>query len=293
MAAQLGKIGIWTGAMPNDPAEASAAAAVLEDCGYSAVWLGGWSQGDLARPEALLAATERLVVATGILDVWTSPAPVVAANHHRLVTAYPDRFILGLGSSHAVLVEAMTEESYVKPLSRLRNFLDDLDAAEVPVPVGERVLAALGPRALALAAERSAGAHPYLVTPEYTALAREQLGEGPLLAVEQKVVVTTDADEARRAGRRSLAIYMTLPNYLNNLRRLGFDDDDFADGASDRLVDALVAWGDLDTVKQRIDAHLDAGADHVAVQVLWSGDERALPLPAWKEFSVLLPSYAG
>ena len=293
MAAQLGKIGIWTGAMPNDPDQAGAAAVVLEECGYGAVWLGGWSQGDLARPEALLAASERLVVATGILDVWTSPAPVVAANHHRLATAYPDRFVLGLGSSHAVLVESMTEESYVKPLSRLRHFLDDLDAADPPVPVGERVLAALGPKTLALAAERSAGAHPYLVTPEHTALAREQMGEGPLLAPEQKVVVTTDADEARRVGRRSLAIYMTLPNYLNNLRRLGFDDDDFADGGSDRLVDGLVAWGDLDTVKKRIDAHFDAGADHVALQVLWSGDERALPIPAWKELSAIVPSYAG
>jgi probable F420-dependent oxidoreductase len=285
----LGRIGIWTSGWqwPDDPDEVAAAAGALDEAGFGTVWMGT-AQGELALQEAVLRATERLVVATGILDVWTSPAPVVAAAHRRLTAAHPGRFLLGLGSGHAVFIEAVTNESYVRPLSRLRHFLDELDAAEPPVPPGQRVLAALGPKALALAAERSAGAHPYLVPPEHTAAAREQLGAGPLLAPEQKVVVTTDAAEARRIGRRSLSLYMTLPNYLNSLRRLGFTDDDFTGDGSDRLVDALVAWGDLDTVQARVRAHLDAGADHVAVQVLWPGDPAVLPIAAWQEYAAVL-----
>ncbi|HEY8544602.1 MAG TPA: LLM class F420-dependent oxidoreductase [Acidimicrobiales bacterium] len=288
MTTKLGRIGVWTSIRqwPTDPDQVAEAARALEANGYGALWLGS-APGDLALPAAVLDATERLVVATGIVDIWTNPAPAVAVAHHRLVERHPDRFLLGLGSSHAVLVEA-TGESYVKPLSRLRHFLDELDAADPPVPADQRVLAALGPKALDLAAERSAGAHPYLVTPEYTAQARERLGTGPLLATEQKVVVTTDAAEARRVARRALAIYMELPNYLRNLRRLGFEDADFADGGSDRIVDTLVAWGDVDTVRARVQEQLDAGADHVALQVLWSGDPAALPLPAWQEVATAL-----
>jgi probable F420-dependent oxidoreductase len=285
----LGRFGVWTPspAWPEEPDDIAAAAVALEDAGYGTVWFGS-ARGDLALPAAVLDATERLVVATGIVDVWTTPAPAVAAAHHHLTQRHPGRFLLGLGAGHAVFVEAATGEAYVKPLSRIRHFLDELDRADPPVPTGERVLAALGPRALALAAERSAGAHPYLVTPEHTDAARRQMGPGPLLAPEQKVLVTTDAAEARRIGRQSLAIYLELPNYLRNLRHLGFGDDDFAAGGSDRLVDALVAWGDLDTVRRRVQAHLDAGADHVAVQVLWSGDPGALPVPAWREVASAL-----
>ena len=293
MTIQLGKIGIWTSTWqwPKDPGKLQDAAGALDEAGYGTLWIGAVI-GDLALPLATLDASERMVVATGIVDVWTNPAPAVAANFHTLSGKHPGRFVLGLGSSHAVLVESVTDHTYIRPLSRLRGFLDDLDAADPPVPADRRVLAALGPKALQLAAERSAGAHPYLVTPEHTATAREVMGAGPVLAPEQKVVFETDATKARDIARQSLAIYLSLPNYLNNLRRLGFQDDDFADGGSDRLVDELVAWGDLSTVKQRLDAHFDAGADHVCVQVLTDGGTTSLPLEGWQELATLLPDYS-
>jgi probable F420-dependent oxidoreductase len=288
-AAPIGSVGIWTSSRqwPADAARLADAASVLDESGYGALWLGGASD-DLKLPAAVLAATERLVVATGIVDVWTSVAAATAARHHEVSTAHPGRFLLGLGSGHARSVEAATGQRYTRPVTRLASYLDELDAAEPPVPAHERVLAALGPRALALAAARAAGAHPYLVTPEHTAEARSVLGEAPLLAPEQKVVIESDPAEARRVARRSLAIYLDLPNYLTNLRRLGFDDRDFADGGSDRLVDALVAWGDVDAVRRRIDEHLSAGADHVAVQVLEAGDPAALPLRGWRALAATL-----
>jgi probable F420-dependent oxidoreductase len=178
------------------------------------------------------------------------------------------------------------------PTASKTTFLDELDAVDPPVPVAERVLAALGPRALVLAGERARGVHPYLVTPEHTETARKLLGKGPVLAPEQKVVLSTDAEKARHIARLSVAEYLDLPNYLNNLRRMGFDDEDLSDGGSNRLVDSLVAWGDLNRVKQRIDAHLDAGADHVAIHVLSGDDATVLPLPALRELATLLPSYA-
>lgn len=293
MTTQLGKIGIWTSTWqwPKDPGRLNAAALALDEAGYGTLWIGAVI-GDLSLPLAVLDASQRMTVATGILDVWTNPAPAVAANHHTLTTKHPGRFVLGLGSSHAVLVESVTDHAYVRPLSRLRGFLDDLDADDTPVPAGERILAALGPKALRLAAERSAGAHPYLVTPEHTASAREVLGAGPLLAPEQKVVLETDPTQARAIARQALAIYLSLPNYLNNLRRIGFEDADFADGGSDRLVDELVAWGDLATVKARIDAHFDAGADHVCAQVLTDGGMTSLPLDGWRELATIIPDYA-
>lgn len=280
----IGRFGIWTSAhqWQSDPAQLVDAAALLDELGFGTLWIGGVEGLDL--PAAVIDATERLVVATGILNIWRAPADMTAAAHRQLTTAHPGRFVLGLGNSHATLVESLTGQRYTRPFSQLRRYLDDLDAGEATVPAHERILAALGPRALALAAERSAGAHPYLTTPEHTATAREALGDGPLLAPEQKVVFETDPEEARRIGRRSLAIYMDLPNYLNNLRRLGFADDDFADGGSDRLVDGLVAWGSPDDVRRRIQAHLDAGADHVAIQVL-SRSPRTLPRDGWRQLA--------
>jgi len=282
----IGRIGVWTSTRQwsGDASQSAEAAVALETLGFGAVWLGS-STADLDVPRSLLADTERLVVATGIVNIWTNPAATVAANHRALVDAFPGRFLLGLGSSHAVLTEPATGEPYVRPYSRLVSYLDALDAAPHPVPVSERVLAALGPRTLELAAARSAGAHPYLVTPEHTATARKILGPGVLLAPEQKVIIEPDQSAARAAGRRSLAIYMSLPNYLNNLRRLGFDDADFADGGSDRLVDALVVWGSADAVKARVEEHFDAGADHVALQALTTGDPRQLPVQAWRELA--------
>jgi probable F420-dependent oxidoreductase len=187
--------------------------------------------------------------------------------------------VLGLGVSHDVLVEPSGDQ-YVQPFRRMVEYVDALDAAPEPVPVDRRVLAALGPRMLELSATRAGGAHPYLVTPEHTARAREVMGPRAFLAPEQKVVLERDPSVARDLGRQALAIYLTLPNYLRNLERLGYDADDFANGGSDRLVDALVAWGDVDSVVARLDEHHAAGADHVAIQVVTEG--RRLPLQEWR-----------
>lgn len=281
MTTTVGRIGIWLGPhrVP-DPALLPDAAAELEELGYGTFWLGGSPAHTLELPEALLRATRRLTVATGIASVWDGPAEALAARHHELGTAHPGRFLLGLGISHGPLVG----DQYRHPYRKLVTYLDELDAAATPVPAAERVLAALGPKVLALAAHRAAGAHPYLVTPEHTRRARQILGDGPLLAPEQKVVLSTDPATARTLGREALSHpYLKLPNYLNNLRRLGFTDDDFADGGSDRLVDALVAWGDVDAIAARVDQHRGAGADHVAIQVLTERPE--VPLTAWRELA--------
>jgi probable F420-dependent oxidoreductase len=283
---EIGTIGVWTSSRQwdGDSGELADAAAELEESGYGALWLGS-SDGDLALHESLLAATSRLVVGSGIIDVWSFPADVVAAAFHRVAAAHPGRFVLGLGSGHAEFVEAATGQPYVKPYSKLVDYLHRLDAADPPIRAGDRVLAALGPRTLSLAGRRTAGAFPYLVTPEFTAGARERLGAGPRLVVEQKVVLEDDPAAARTLGRGSLALYLRLPNYVANMRRMGFDDADFADGGSDRLVDALVAWGDEATVRQRIDAHLAAGADHVAAQVLPPDHTGDLPRAGWRRLA--------
>ena len=213
----------------------------------------------------------------------------VAAGHATLARDYPDRFLLGLGVSHAPAVER-SEQVYEHPLAKMQGYLDALDAAEPPVPAAERMLAALGPRMLALAGDRTAGAHPYLVGPEHTAFARETLGTGPLLAPEQKVVLDTDPTRARAVARQHLARYLELPNYTNNLLRTGYGDDDLADGGSDRLVDGIVAWGDLSAIDARVREHRDAGADHVCLQVLLE-DPSALPRDEWRALAeALLPS---
>jgi probable F420-dependent oxidoreductase len=210
----------------------------------------------------LLAATERLVVATGIVNVWRDDARTIAAAHHRITERFPGRFLLGVGTGHP---EATSD--YRHPYQALVDYLDVLDAESVPAD--ERVLAALGPRVLRLAADRTLGAHPYLVTPEHTRRARELIGPNVLLAPEQKVVVETDPQKARAIGRPVVARpYLGLSNYLANLRRLGFTEEDFADGGSDRLIDALVAHGDAVTAAGRVDQHFAAGADHVAIQLI-------------------------
>jgi probable F420-dependent oxidoreductase len=287
----LGPIGIWSSRRQwsSDPGAAGEAAAELEELGFSAVWLGS-STGDLTLPETLLAATTTLVVATGIVDVWSAPAAVVAANHHRLTNRFSGRFLLGLGMGHAEIVETTTGQRYVRPLRKMASYLDELDAAEHPVPAGERVLAALGPKALGLAADRSAGAHPYNVTPEHTAGARALLGPARLLAPEQKILLGADPSEARETARRTLAMYLKLPNYVTNLRRLGFDDTDLAGSGSDRFLDALVAWGRPDAVAARVREHLDAGATHVPVQVLTARGNTAPPRAEWRRAAeALLP----
>ena len=285
MATDVGRIGVWCSSRtwPADPAAAAEPAAELEELGYQALWLG-MSAGNLTLPEALLAATSRMAVATGIVSVWDAPPAVVAAGYQRISDAHPGRFLLGLGASHAHVVER-GGGTYVRPYTRVAEFLDGLDAASPPVPAGGRALAALGPRMLALAGSRSGGAHPYLVTPEHTRRARKALGAGPLLAPEQMAVLETDPGRAREIARGALHIYLQAPNYVANLHRLGFTGDDIG-GASDRLVDALVAWGDEEAVARRVAEHHEAGADHVCVQVLTGGP--ALPRAQWRALAAAL-----
>jgi probable F420-dependent oxidoreductase len=257
MAVQLGSFGVWSRA-PLWIKEGDAAAE-LEDLGYSALWLGGSPSGDLEVASTVLGTTSRLTVATGIVNVWTEDAGQVSGSYRRITHDHPDRFLLGIGAGHREIVG----DAYEKPYEKLVSYLDGLD-----VPKEHVVLAALGPRVLKLARDRTAGAHPYLVTPEHTAQAREVLGADPLLAPEQHVVLETDPDAARALARQALRPYLGLPNYTNNWLRLGFTEADIADGGSDRLVDALVAWGTPEQVADRLNEHLSAGADHVAIQIV-------------------------
>ncbi len=238
----------------------------IEALGYGAIWAGGSPPAELDWVEPILESTTTLQVATGIVNIWTADAGPTAESFHRIDKAYPGRFLLGIGVGHR---EAITE--YKKPLDALNDYLDKLD--EHGVPQDRRVVAALGPKVLQLSADRSAGAHPYLTTPEHTAQARAQLGAAAFIAPEHKAVLTTDAEQARTVGRKALEIYLNLNNYLNSWKRLGFTDSDVAKPGSDRLVDAVVAHGTVDEVAVRLRAHRDAGADHVPVQVLTSPDK--------------------
>jgi probable F420-dependent oxidoreductase len=260
----LGRYGVWTFGAPT-PEQA----AQIEELGYGAVWIGGSPAGDLSYVEPLLEATETLQVATGIVNVWTAKAEEVAEAYHRVEEAYPGRFLLGVGIGHP----EHTEE-YRKPYDVLVEYLDALDTAKVPT--SRRVVAALGPKVLKLSAQRSAGAHPYLTTPEHTGQARNILGNSVYLAPEHKVVLSTDVDEAREVGRGSVDFYLNLSNYLNNWKRLGFTDEDIAKPGSDKLIDAVVAHGTAEAVAARLDEHLGSGADHVAIQVL-GGSDKLIP----------------
>jgi probable F420-dependent oxidoreductase len=280
---RLGPIGIWSAAFRSDAPELDDAVRELEDLGFSALWVPGGMGGDIfGISSRLLTATGHVVVATGVLNIWAHEPVEVAESVRELGATFPDRFLLGLGVSHEPLVERMGK-TYDHPLQSMVDYLDALDHAPSPVAPAERVLAALGPRMLELARDRSAGAHPYLVTAGHTAVARETLGVGPLLAPEVKVALETDPDKARALARQHLAIYMGLPNYTNNLKRFGFTEADFADGASDRLVDAVVAWGDGAAVKQRVQEHFDAGADHVCIQLLT--EEPGVPRQGWRDLA--------
>jgi probable F420-dependent oxidoreductase len=282
MVTALSPAGAWLNrTLFADDLEAADTAAELDELGYGALWLGGSPPHDLHQPEVLLAGSRRIVVGTGIATIWDGPAAALAARHHELTTAFPGRFLLGLGVSHEGMVRR-----YERPYSKLVEFLDGLDAAATPVPAAERVLAALGPKVLALAGTRAGGAHPYLTTPDHTRQARDILGDGPLLVPEQKVVLDTDPDRARATARRRLGPYLALPNYLNSWRRLGFTDDDFTGDGSERLVDTVVAWGDVDTVVRRLAEHREAGATQVAVQVLTADD--GLPHREWRELAPAL-----
>ena len=260
----LGRYGVWT-AGPVTPEQAQD----IEALGYGAVWVGASPAADLAWVEPILEQTESLSLATGIINIWSAPADEVAESYHRIEKAYPGRFLLGIGVGHP----EHTQE-YVKPYDALVSYLDRLDASQVPT--SRRVLAALGPKVLQLAAQRSAGAHPYLTTPEHTGQARNLIGPTVFLAPEHKVVLSTDADEARALGRDSVGFYLGLSNYVNNWKRLGFTDGDVAPPGSDKLIDAVVAHGTAEAIAARLAEHLDNGADHVTIQVLGGGD-RLLP----------------
>jgi probable F420-dependent oxidoreductase len=288
MSISLGGTGIWNSALRyGDPAEVGEIAAELEQLGYTALWVGDIG-GDLWGSVAmLLGATRRAVIATGIANIWLRTPEETARQHAALSTEHGRRFLLGVGVSHAPLIDRIEGVEYSRPLERMRAFLDGVDAADVPVPVDERVIAALGPKALALAAERTAGTHPYLVPPEHSAIARAALGDDAIVAPEQGLVLETDPDKARAIGRTFLDRYMGLPNYSNNWRRLGFSDDDLAGGGSDRLVDALIAWGDEDALAARVKEHRDAGASHVCVQVL-TDQSPAFPRDEWRRLAPAL-----
>ena len=260
----LGRFGAWLPTRSITPE----LAAQIESLGYGAIWIGGSPDADLAWVDAALSGTESVQLATGIVNIWTAPAPAVAESFQRIESAYPGRFLLGIGAGHREHTQ-----DYAKPYDALVSYLDELDAAMVPT--SRRVLAALGPRVLQLSAERSAGAHPYLTTPQHTAKARELVGSSVFLAPEHKVVLTTDRDEARAIGRRYLEHYLGLSNYVNNWLRLGFTHDDVRKPGSDKLVDAMVAYGTPDAIAQRLHEHLEAGADHVGIQVLdgWPEDK--------------------
>jgi probable F420-dependent oxidoreductase len=265
---RLGKFGVfghytqWQQLSPDQLRE-------IEALGYGAIWAGGSPPAELDWVDPILAATDKLQLATGIVNIWTAAAGPVAESFHRIEKAYPHRFLLGIGVGHP---EAHTE--YKKPYDALTEYLDKLD--EYGVPKDRRVVAALGPQVLKLSARRSAGAHPYLTSPEHTAQARELIGPDAFLAPEHKAVLTTDADQARAVGRKALEIYLNLANYTNNWKRLGFTDDDIAKPGSNALVDAFVAHGTVDAVAARLSEHLAAGADHVPVQVL-TGTDNLVP----------------
>lgn len=289
---ELGRVGLWHFLDVHPAAVTRDAAREIEALGFRALWIPeALGREAFTHAALLLAATERLVVATGIANVWARDAMAMAAAQRTLAEAHPDRFLLGLGVSHAPLVAGMRGHDYRKPLSFLRAYLDAMDAAPfmaaAPAAPPPRVLASLHPKSLALARERAWGSHPYFVPPEHTAKARAALGPEKLLAPEQMVCFARDASAARAIARRHMQTYLGLPNYTRNLRALGYGDRDLEGGGSDRLVDAIVAWGGIDAVVARVRAHHDAGADHVCLQVL-RDDPAALPREEWREIAAAL-----
>lgn len=289
-AVDIGRHGIWTFNLDLVPARQSQeAVAELEELGFGAVWIPE-AVGREAFTSAgiLLAGSSTITVATGIASIWARDAMAASAAHRTLSEAYPGRFLLGLGVSHQPMVDHIRGHHYDRPYTAMANYLDAMDAsvfmAAEPTVAPRRVLAALRPRMLRLAATRADGAHPYFVPPEHTAVARQELGEGPLLAVEQAVVFETDPHEARRLARTHTSIYTGLPNYTGNLKRFGFTDEDFPNAGSDRLVDAIVAWGTIDDIVARVAAHHDAGADHVCIQVV-TDNPSVVPMDQWRQLA--------
>jgi probable F420-dependent oxidoreductase len=288
----LGRIGVWSFALEALTAEEEReAVTAIESLGAGAIWIpeGVESREVFSHASWILASTERVVVATGIANIWGRDAVAMANGWRMLTDAYPGRFVLGIGVSHAPSVQRRGAV-YEKPYSAMREYLDAMDRAPSSAPEPEAyprlVLAALGPRMLELAAERALGAHPYFVPVEHTAFARMRLGPEPVLAVELAVVLETDPDEARAIARQHAIGYLQTTNYANNLTRLGWTDADLRGQGSDGVIDAVVAWGDVDAIGRRVRQHLDAGADHVCVQVLRDDESD----PAVEDLRELLPA---
>ncbi len=291
VAARIGPVGVWASQLQwQTGARAQEAIAEIEELGFGAVWVGEATGKEiLTHAAVLLAAGGDILVATGIASIWARDPMAMANAGRTLAEAYPGRFVLGLGVSHPFLTEKR-ERGYERPLSQMQHYLDAMDRAPFAGPPAEappRVLGALGPKMLGLARDRASGAHSYFVPVEHTALAREVLGHDPLLAPEQAVLLEAQPGVARPLARKHMATYLALSNYAKNLRRLGWSDEDLADGGSDRLVDALVAWGDVEAVLERVRSHHDRGADHVAIRVL-SDDPKRLPLQELKEIATAL-----
>lgn len=293
-AVDIGRIGIWYGGVDALPTpEARRAAQVVEELGYGAMWVAeAVGRDPFVSSAILLSATERLALATGIANIYARDPMTMAAGQKTLAEAFPNRFLLGLGVSHGHLVAGVRKHDYSKPYSYMVQYLERMDTAlfmaKGPDSDPGRLLAALGPKMLELSATAANGSHPYFTTPEHTKIARDVMGDDALLAPEQMVVLETDPTEARRIARAGMKIYLGLPNYYNNLARLGFDESDWTDGGSDRLVDAIVAWGTEEQIAARVAEHHAAGADHVCVQVL-TGDT-AMPEQQWRRLApVLLP----
>jgi probable F420-dependent oxidoreductase len=289
----LGRIGAWSFALESlTAAEEREAVAEIESLGYGAIWFpeSVESREVFAHAGWILASTERALVVSGIANVWARDPTAMANGWRMLSDAYPGRFVLGIGVSHAGSV-ARRGGTYERPYTAMRGFLDAMDRAPSSAPEPELtprlVLAALGPRMLELAAERAHGVHPYFVPVEHTAFARQRLGPGPVLAVEQTVVLESDPSEARRVARGFALDYLQTENYARNLRRMGWTDADLRGQGSDALIDAVVAWGDVDRIAVRVRQHLDAGADHVCVQVV-AEDELDPCLPQLRELAPAL-----
>jgi probable F420-dependent oxidoreductase len=295
----IGRVGIWTFTLDAQPmSKSQEAAAELESLGFRTLWIPeAIGREPFATAALLLSATNNLILATGIASIHARTAATMQAGQKTLTEAFPERFLLGLGVSHHHMVKSLHKSVYEKPYSKMVEYLDVMDGgifmASPPTSPTHRVLAALGPKMLKLASERGDGAHPYFAPVEHTLAARQILGAEPVLAPEQAVIFETDPTKARELARKYMGTYTRLPNYANNLLRHGFTEDDIkgASGASsDRLVDAIVAWGTLDTIAQRIQDQLDAGASHVSVQVL-QRDLLALPMQQWRELATLLPKF--
>lgn len=277
----FGTLGVWLRRqMGRD--RLVALAREVEDLGYQTVWVsGGGEPGVFDLVADTLAATSRVRVATGIVNLWVETPQSVTDAWHRLEEAHPGRLYVGLGISHSRMVNDLPGQTYARPLAHTEAFLDDLDAQSDPLPADRRILAALGPKMCALAAERSLGTHPYLATTTNTAAARAAVGAAAVVAPELGVVLEPEPDAARTQGREALSYYMGLPNYTNNWKRSGFTDHDLADGGSDALLEELLALGTVERVRARIAAHRSAGADHVCLQALGTRD----PVEVFRAFA--------